>query len=655
MLVDRSAPSADTGLVTAVAARPRPDRGIRSDRLASAIAFAAAVGLVLVYALRGGAYDVVVFEEYGLVIWVALAAGVALGVLPRVRPPLVIWLLLAALLAYAGWTALSLTWTDSAEKTTFEVARCLDYLGLVTLIALTVDRDTWRMAAAGLAVGALLVCLLAVGSRLFPSLFPVNYVGVGFDTSRLSYPFGYWNAVAAWGAMCMAIALAWSAHEDVPWRRAVALGLLPAASMATYLSYSRAGIGGTVLAVVVVLAVSRNRLTALIHALIAGAAATIGILAVRSASAIADGTGTHGAGGVFAALLAGMALCAAGALLSAKLGLDRRAVPQRLGRGLAIAGGVVAIAAAGVFGPHLVRRAWHSFSHPVVAAVSANPSQRLLTLSTTRYGVWKSALKAFDAHPGTGTGAGTFQFWWNQHGTTAEFLQDAHNLWLQNLAELGLPGLILIVLVAAAALGAGIVVRRRSRRRPSAGISVAFLAAFAVYLLHASVDWMWESTAVTVLALAGIAVIGGRLSTAGVRLRVPLRAGLTVLAIGAALLQLPGLISTIDLRHSQAAERVGNANTALTDATDAVNAEPWGASAYEQRALVYESAGEMNKAVASLRTATRNEPDNYTHWLLLARVQTERGDLPAATRDDAKAHSLRPLAAVFALAPYFKK
>jgi tetratricopeptide (TPR) repeat protein len=653
MIVHGSTPSAGFKPATN-GVRRRPAKTARSDRLATGIAFVAAVGLVLMYALRGGAYDVVVFEEYGLLIWVALAAGIALGLLPRVRPHTVVLLLLGALLAYAAWTALSLLWTESAEQTTFEVARCADYLGLVALIALTVDRDTWRTAAAGLGFGALLVCLLAVGSRLYPALYPVDYVNHGFDTSRLSYPFGYWNAVAAWAAMCMTIALAWSAHEVTPWRRAIALGLLPAASMAAYLSYSRAGVGGTTLGVLLVLALSRNRITALSHAVIAAGAAAIGIVAVRAAPAIANGTGTHGAGGVLAALILGMVLCAAGALLTHKLGVDRLGLPRRPGRALLIAGAIVVVAAGAAFGPHLVSQAWHSFSHPVDDA-SSNPSQRLLSLSGTRYPVWKSALKAFSAHPVTGTGAGTFQFWWNVHGTTDEFLQNAHNIWLQNLAELGAPGLILIVLVALAALATAIAVRRRAHRRASAGVSVAFLAAFAVYLLHASVDWMWESTAVTVLALAGITVIAGRLSTAATPLRVPVRGLLVALAVGGALVQLPGLLSTIDLRRSQAAERAGNASAALADATDAINIEPWGASAYDQRALVYESAGDLTRAAADLRTATEHESTNYTHWLLLARVQTERGRLAAALRDDAKAYSLRPHAAVFALAPYFRK
>ena len=61
-------------------------------------------------------------------------------------------------------------------------------------------------------------------------------------------------------------------------------------------------------------------------------------------------------------------------------------------------------------------------------------------------------------------------------------------------------------------------------------MSIAFLAAFVVFLFHASVDWMWESTAVTVLAFAGVAAVGTRLSERRLRLRFPARAGLALTA-----------------------------------------------------------------------------------------------------------------------------
>jgi hypothetical protein len=604
------------------------------------------------YALRGGSYDIVAFEEYGLLVWWLLAVGIAVGVLPRVRPARLVLLACGILLAYAAWTALSLTWSQSGELTTEEIARSLDYLGLFLLLSLVLGRGTWRAAAAGLAFGALAVCLIAIVSRLAPAAFPANVVGVTFKTDRLSYPFGYWNAVAAWGAMSATIGLAWSAHVRTRISRAAALAMVPTAVVATYLSYSRAGVVGICLGVIVVLASSRNRLTVVAHAVAAAAGATVAVLAIRGAPQIGHGTGDRGALTVAIVLVCAMVLGASTAWMTQALGIDHSRLPSRAVRSVSVACLVAALALGAIFGPSLVRRGWHSFTQEPAVAQSADPAARLLSLSGTRYAVWKSAIAAFDAHPLDGTGAGTFEFWWNRRsGPDVGFLRDAHNLWLENLAELGLPGLLLIVAVASATIAVATTVRRKARRTGSVGPSTAFLAALVVFLFHASVDWMWESTAVTVLALAGVAVVGARLATRGTKLTWWVRAVLVAMCIGAGVVQLPGLLSTTEIRRSQAAERVRNGNLALALANDAIDAEPWSASAYEQRALVLEAAGRYNEAAAALSRAIANEPTNYVHWLNLARVETERGRINAALIDYSRAHHLRPQSVAFVLAP----
>jgi hypothetical protein len=265
--------------------------------------------------------------------------------------------------------------------------------------------------------------------------------------------------------------------------------------------------------------------------------------------------------------------------------------------------------------------------------------------------VWRSAIDAFEAHPFDGIGAGAWEFWWNRHATDSEFVRDTHNLWLENMAELGLPGLLLMIAVVGSALWVGFVVRRRARRAGSAGAAAAMLAVFIVYLLHASVDWMWESTATTVVALGGVAILAARLTTARLALRLPGRAALALIAALAAILQLPGLLSTTAIRRSQSAERAGDAALALAWARQAVRAEPWSASAYEQRALVLESAGRFRHAAGDLNRAISREPTNYSHWLLLSRVENELRNFGGAERDYTRAHALRPAASVFAIPP----
>jgi peptidoglycan/LPS O-acetylase OafA/YrhL len=400
--------------------------------------------------------------------------------------------------------------------------------------------------------------------------------------------------------------------------------------------------------VLIVLALSRNRITVVVHAVLAAAATALVIAAVRSSTQIAHGVGTAGGGRVLLALLLAIAVCVAGALLTGTGRVDRVRVPRRIARAVAIVA-VAAIVIAGVaVGPHLASKAWHSFDRTPSAQASTSPTARLTGLSGTRYQLWQEMLKAFQAHPIDGIGAGTTEFWWNEHATNKEFVRDAHNIWIQNLAELGIPGFLLIVSIAGSALWVGIAVRRRVRHSVSVGVATAFLAAFIVYLLQASVDWMWESTTVTALALAGIAAIGVRL--AGPRPSVPVtaRVALVVAALLAGVLQLPGMLSNAAIQHSESAVNAGHPSLALGWAQQAVDAEPWSASAYQQLGLVRESVGEFQAAADDLQAAISREPQNYDHWLILARIDTELGRIDPAVRAYDRARQLRPRASEFA-------
>jgi O-antigen ligase len=377
---------------------------------------------------------------------------------------------------------------------------------------------------------------------------------------------------------------------------------------------------------------------------------TLVILVVRGEPQIAHATGTAGASSVFAALIIAIAGCAVVAVLTGRIGVDRVRLPLRVGRPAVGIVALVIVVAAVAFGPHEARKAWRSFrTTPKTSLVArTDPTARLSSLAGTRYPLWKVTLSAFDAHPLDGSGAGTTRFFWEAHATDDESIHDVHNIWLQNMAELGIPGLLLIVALAVAALAVGLRVRLRARSSSTAGAAAAFVAAFLVYLLAASVDWMWESTAVTVLALAGIAAVGVRLGGPKLRLRLPLRILLAALALAAGAAQLPGILSTTAIRHSQSAEGARQGSLALAWAQAAVDAEPWSASAYEQRGLVHESGGQLKLAAQDLRSAINREPQNYLHWLLLARVLTERGQLNAAVRAYDRSRHLYPRAAVFA-------
>ena len=53
----------------------------------SAAAFAIPAAVLTYYALKGGSYDIVVRQAEAVVVWLILALGYALGLLPRGRLP----------------------------------------------------------------------------------------------------------------------------------------------------------------------------------------------------------------------------------------------------------------------------------------------------------------------------------------------------------------------------------------------------------------------------------------------------------------------------------------------------------------------------------------------------------------------------------------
>jgi hypothetical protein len=612
----------------------------------SVAAFLVTASLLVYYALRGGSYDIVPRQEEAIVLWWLLAIGFATGLLPRFKPPRSAFVPIVAIALLAVWTAISLGWTQSDELTFNEIARYMHYLGLLLLVFSLIGPGTWRAAAGGLCTGAIVVCGLAVASRLDPGAFPTNYIQRDFGITRLSYPFGYWNAVGAWSAMSMTMALAWSAHARLWATRFLALAAVPVCVGAAYMAYSRAAVGGIALGILLVIVLGRNRWVTLVHGLAAAAGSALVIVSIRHHPQIADATGGKGASAVVLACVGAAGIAAVAVALTTLTRAETRwRLPRRQGRIAAALAVLVVVVAVPAAGHAEISKGWHQFKQHAGATDPKDPAKRLSNLNGNRYFIWKSAERAFTHHPVGGTGAGTFGFWWNYTGG-GEFLRDAHTIYIEPFAEEGFPGGILTLVLLVGLAVAGVRGRRPLAER-DIGVHAALLAAFGVYLLHAGVDWMWESTAVSVLALVGIAVAAAAASgplqrKLGLGWRVPV----TVIAIVAALIQFPGLTSTKDIRASQNASTRGDLQTALSKANDAVDAEPWAATPYAQRGLVEESIGALGAAEADLQRAEKREPTNYSHPLVLARIAAERGDVKLALAAYRRAKELRPQSAL---------
>ena len=606
------------------------------------LAFAAAAGLIVVLALDDGGYDIVTRQELGVVIWAVIALGVAFGVLPRGRPTVGAWVALGSIAAFAVLNVVALGWTESEEKTFAELARVLQYAGLVTLAYSALNRDTWRAAAAGLATAALVVPLLSLVARLAPDLITDDAVRE-LDIDRLSYPFGYWNGVAAWGAMAVAIGLVWSAHAKQTAVRALALAALPAAALTVYLTYSRGGVIATAVAVLAAVALSRNRWTVAAHVLIAAGGAGLAVLAARDHEQIARATGDDGAGAVLLVLVLAAIACATVAVTTRLAGLDRLRLSSNAAR-ISVAVGLLVAALLAVAVRDDVSQAWDDFRHERTVAIGPEPTSRLSTLGGNRYEVWSTAVDAFEGDPLSGIGPGSFEFFWSREGDDPQFARDAHSLYLEQLAELGIPGALIVLVMLGALLAAALAGRRRLTRDPDFGAASAAIAALLVFLLYAGFDWIWELPAIGGLALGGAAVAGAAAFPRwGARPVSPgPRVTMIAIALVAAAIQVPGLVSTERLRASGAELRGGSVERAHELADDAVQAEPWAAEPYVQRALVEEQEGDLTAAREDAREAIDRERTNWRRHLVLARIEARAGHRSAVNAELAEARRLAP-------------
>jgi len=316
----------------------------------------------------------------------------------------------------------------------------------------------------------------------------------------------------------------------------------------------------------------------------------------------------------------------------------------------AVAAAVLLIAALAVGAPGRVSHGWDEFKRGGGAGSGAG---RLGSVAgQSRYQLWSAAVRENSTKPLTGTGSGTFEYWWLRDGDTDETVRDTHSLYLQTLGELGIVGLALIVAFLAAILAGG---GRRlraasSRARPQ---FAAALAGFAAFGVTAVFDWMWQIPvlAVAMLLLASMLVMPPAEAAAdeGERaaLSIPLRAAAAVAALAAIVAIAIPLASTSALRQSESDARTGDLEAALSAARTAQNVQPDAAGPRLQQALVLEAQGELPAAAAAAHAATERESTNWRTWLVASRVEAERGRAAAAVRDYEEARSLNPRSELF--------
>jgi hypothetical protein len=619
-----------------------------------------AFALVVYLGTKGGGFDPLVSDQVGIAVWWVLLFAVLVGAVPRQGLGTVAWIALGLLGGFVAWTALSLTWTESLEATWTELARVAGYLGVFAIAVLARGPHGARRMVGAVGAAIAVVAIVALLSRLHPAWFPANetarFLVIGRE--RLSYPLNYWNALAAMIAIGMPLLLATAVGTShVVWR-SLAAAAMPALMLTALFTLSRGGIAAIFVSVAVFLALAGDRLPKLGTLALTAAGGAVLCLGAISRDELRHGLNTAAAHSQGNSLLVWtIVVCLVVGLLHAALSTaaERGTRPgwTRVSReqslvlvGLAAAVIVVCFFAAS--GPHRVSNAWDEFKLP---EVPGNGTERLSHASgESRYQFWSSAIREFASKPLTGTGSGTFQFWWPRDGDTSDVVRDAHSLYFQTLGELGLVGTALLVgFLLTLLVGGGIAAVRAGPRH---GVPLAAAAgAVAAFCFTSIFDWMWQVPVLPVATLLVGSVLVTRAVGEGERRRgFPLPARIAV-AVGSlivivAAIAVP-LASESLVRESQSEAAAGDTTAALADARSAQNVEPGAASPRLQQALVLEQLGELDPAAAAARGATERESTNWRLWMIRSRIEAERGEAQAAVAFYRRARSLDPNSPTF--------
>ncbi len=618
-------------------------------RLEESAAFLAPLALIAGIALAGGGFDLSERHIAGLAVWLVVVVLLALGAASRALLARPFYWTSGLIGAVALFSAISSLWSGSVELSVTEADRVLVYLGVFLAAFLIAQTDQRRQRfAEGIAVGLIGIAILGLASRLLPDLISVAQ-GLG-SGPRLRYPLDYWNANGVAFAIAAAL-ICWIGRNSLSVAlRWAAVAALPAVLLALYLTYSRGGLLALLVACGVLAILSRDRLWMLATLAIGALGALPAVLAVQDRRFLADNTIESQAAvdqglTVLAILLAGTALTvvlfAAMRRLERRRGsLARRALAfSRDGtvlRWVAVAAALLAIGAAVAVGG----RAWDQFSDSDLQL--AQPEDRFETLSGAgRDEFWRVALDAFGEEPLGGRGAGSYQFSWDQLREIPVPVLDAHSLYLEAFAELGLVGGLLVLAMVAALLWTGFAAWRAAGGAQRE-LYAALLAAAVAFAVAAGIDWFWEIAGLgVVFFLATGVLVAGRCAQL-TRSRASAnghdenrRFGLAVAGLALAWITALALVGPLlvdrELDASRSAAADGNFAAAVDHANTARSIEPWAASPYVELGLLAQAQDDYVTARERIGQAIDREQRNWVLYYLLARIENEAGE-PAAAR-----------------------
>jgi O-antigen ligase len=594
--------------------------------------------ITTVSAANGGYFP----TEWG---WSAIAlllvAGAAVAVRKRIALGRFEWAMLGALTAFTGWVALSTAWSTSATQPVLETERDVVYVAALAALFFVVSRASLSWLAGAVLAAIYSVAIYPLATRLVPDHVGSRRIS---STYQLAEPFGYWNTLGLFVAMGLLLGLGFVAHGRWAWLRGSAAAALVPLACTLYFTFSRGAWLALLAGALLALALDPARLRVGVVLLALAPAPALGVLAAsrsdaltrqgaNAAAAARDGHRVAGLLVLLSALEALVALALHGP--ARRFVLDRRVGLAAAAAGVALVGAGAGVALVQVGGPtQLVGNAYDAFVSPE-RPNGTDLNRRLVNLSGSgRSDYWRVAWHDYRDHALLGSGAGSYERFWIRDRPNAFYARDAHNLYLETLAELGPVGLVLLLAAIATPLLAAV----RLRRRP---LVAAVAGAYGAFALHAALDWDWEVTGLTLTALlCGAAlVLEARPNVSGRTLSAPARAAsLALIGSLVAFVFVVHVGNTTIAEGARAAER-GDLARAESHARRAERWLPWSFQPLEVLAQTQLARGDLAGARASLRTALAKDRENWSLWFELA--QASRG--AARGRALERAHRLAPL------------
>jgi hypothetical protein len=439
----------------------------------------------------GPARLIAAITTWALVIVVALMA-------PRPLPSSTAGrLALAGLTLLTVWTALSISWAPVAGRAQEDLQRLVLYLGFFfAALVLLRGSNVRRWLEPTLVLGTFVVIAYALSERLLPGV--VELARSESAAGRLEQPISYWNALGLLAAI--GFVLATRVAGDPERERALRAGAAAAAvvlGLGVYLSFSRGALAAVAAGVVFLLALApraRPQLraaVAVVGASVVAAFVSTLLPTVESIDRGEQGDSTEGLI-MFGALvlLAGVA-----AYVVARRPSERSRAPAAVSLPVSRPTAVLATAGMLIVAAALAAAVFEGKPEGTSPVQGADPA-RLGSIDTNRYRYWEVAIARWADNPIHGIGSGGFQVEWLKQRDRVDKSGDAHSLYLETLAELGVVGFAFLM---AFLFGTAAAVVRLHRVAP--GPATALAGGLAAWAVHAGLDWDWEMPAVTLPAL----------------------------------------------------------------------------------------------------------------------------------------------------------